>query len=144
MKRVLISATALAVSALIIWIGTQGAAQHSTPTPEDKIMATLPQSASTSSSGNASLVTYSVLKDTGLVTVMYVNETGGEDNLKVSAPWSKSVRLSPQHFAYISAQRESGEDGEVTVVIERAGYRQKTSTSRGSYAVASVSAAYSE
>ena len=141
-KKLFFISVAMALSTLIIWSNLPESPH--VPSPEDKMAATLPLKSISSDFASHPEVTYSIVGD-GSISVMFVNETGGTDSVKVFGNWQKTVRLSSERFAYISAQLESeNPEGEVIVFIERSEFPAKSSTSHGSYAIASTSARYSK
>lgn len=84
-------------------------------------------------------VKYEVTGTANTVDVTYENEDGGtSQESDVSVPWSYTFDGEPGDFVYISAQNQ-GESGSVTVTIYTDGDEFKSSTSEGSYVIATAS-----
>jgi hypothetical protein len=84
-------------------------------------------------------VTYQVTGSATEASLTYENGDGGTSPEKVALPWSLTVKAPASHFLYVSAQNE-GEFGDITCTISVDGKVIKTSTSSGSYTIASCSA----
>lgn len=84
-------------------------------------------------------VTYQVTGSATEASLTYQNGDGGTSQEKVSLPWSLTVKAPASNFLYISAQNE-GDYGDITCTISVDGKVIKTSTSSGSYTIASCSA----
>lgn len=82
-------------------------------------------------------VTYQVSGSATEASLTYQNGDGGTSQEKVTLPWSITVKAP--NFLYISAQNE-GDYGDITCTISVDGKVIKTSTSSGSYTIASCSA----
>ncbi len=84
-------------------------------------------------------IEYEVTGSASIVDVTYENEDGGTSQTNdVSVPWSYSFRGYSDDFVYVSGQNQ-GESGSITVTIYKDGSIFKSSTSSGSYCIATAS-----
>jgi len=86
-----------------------------------------------------SLVTLRVSGAAFGANLMFTNDTNGTEQLQeVQLPWSRNLRLSPGEHVYLSAQN-TGELGDLTVVIEASGNQIASGKASGPYSIATAS-----
>lgn len=84
-------------------------------------------------------VSYVVSGSAEYVDVTIENEDGGVSQFSdVPVPWGYEAKFARESFVYVSAQNQ-GYDGSVTVEIYTDGDLFKTSTSEGSFVIATAS-----
>lgn len=82
-------------------------------------------------------VTYRVDGE-GPASVTYSNATGGTEQREVKLPWTETFDSRPGQFLYVSAQ-DNGGIGLIVCSISVNGRIVKDATSKGEYAIATVS-----
>jgi hypothetical protein len=96
-----------------------------------------PQPPVTPSIVTASVV-YRVSGTTDSASLTYINSQGGTVQETITTPWTKTYTMKADDFLYVSAQNQNA-SGSITSEILINGVTFKTTTSTGSYVIATAS-----